>query len=87
MKPAEAAAKIPKIRVTCHKTGKVYEGYYFEMPATTYCFESDPEPETLRIILQHTMTDWGLPNRITPLKIDDEDEVEIIYQEAAYEQM
>ncbi len=78
MKPVELTSAIPKIRVTCHKTGQVFEGYYCEMPETTYCFESDGEPETIRAIFVYRMTDWGLPNKAKLLKIDDEDTVEII---------
>ena len=49
------------------------EGYYFEMPATTYCFTSDYEKapiEILYCIVRHQMTDWCLPNEIRVTLID-----------------
>lgn len=35
MKAAELTVAIPKIRVVDADTGRVYEGYYCEMPETT----------------------------------------------------
>ena len=78
MKAEELTSAIPKIRVTDSKTGRVFEGYYCEMPETTYCFTSDPTPPTVRAIFCYEMTDWGLPNKPKLLKIDDDDTVEII---------
>jgi hypothetical protein len=77
MKAAELTASIPKIRVVDADTGRVYEGYYCEMPETTYCM-SGPPIKTVRMILTYTMTDWGLPNAPKLYRIDDEDDVEII---------
>lgn len=77
MKVAELTSVIPKIRVT-DDNGRVYEGYYCEMPETTYCCASDPMPPTVRMIITHHMTDWGLPNEIHAYKIDDDDDVEIV---------
>lgn len=46
------------------------EGYYFEMPETTYCFVEDGEPNTKYYIVYHTMTDWNLPNDVRMIEID-----------------
>lgn len=80
MKAAELTAAIPKIRVVDADTGRVYEGYYCEMPETTYCMPGPPI-KTVRMILIYTMTDWGLPNAPKLYRIDDEDDVEIIQAE------
>lgn len=81
MKVAELTNKIPRIRVTDADTGRVYEGYYCEMPETTYCFEPHPLIKTVRMILTYEMTDWGLPNKPRLYKLDDEDEVEFLKAE------
>lgn len=47
-----------------------YEGYYFEMPETTYCFVEDGEPEIRHFLVYHQMIDWGLPNDIKVIEID-----------------
>ena len=50
-----------------------FEGYYYKMSETTYCFKEDyerkPVPEH-HYILQERMTDWGLPNQIVQIEID-----------------
>lgn len=78
MKAVELTAAIPKIRVVDTDTGRVFEGYYCEMPETTYCCLPHPPIKTVRMIMTYTMTDWGLPNTLQLYRIDDEDEVEII---------
>lgn len=81
MKAAELTTIIPKIRITDTDTKRVYEGYYCEIPETTYCCLPHPPIKTVRMIVTHTMTDWGLPNQIHAYQIHDDDEVEIIEAE------
>ena len=52
------------------KSEQWYTGYYFEMPETTYCFTSDPEPKILHYLVIYHMTDWGLPNEPKLVEID-----------------
>ena len=54
------------------------KGYYFEMPETTYCFASDPIPDTLHFIITHEMSDWSLPNKAVmyPIDIDTLEEID-----------
>lgn len=85
MKVAELTAAIPKIRVVDANTGRVCEGYYCEMPETTYCM-SGPPIKTVRMILTYEMTDWGLPNTPKLYRIDDEDDIEIIPAEPPNEE-
>lgn len=47
-----------------------FEGYYFEYPETTYCFESDPKPKMIPCLATYRMTDWGLPNVPVMVTID-----------------
>jgi len=47
-----------------------FEGYYFEMPETTYCFEEDGEIKTLYYLIVWEPTDWGIPNRMGAIEID-----------------
>ena len=77
MKAKELTAIIPKIRVIDSDTGQVFEGYYCEMPETTYCCLPHPPVKTVRMILTFAMTDWGLPNNLKLYRIDDDDEVRI----------
>lgn len=52
---------------------KYVEGYYFEFPATTYCFVEDYEKEPIEIlhcIVHYQMTDWCLPNEVRVTLID-----------------
>lgn len=58
--------KIPIVKAIDKDTGKEVEGFYFEYPATTYCFSEDYEKgpvEIIPCIVFHEMTDWSLPNR------------------------
>lgn len=81
MKPVELSNTIPKIIVTCHKTGKKYVGYYGEMPQTTYCRESDPQPEIIRCLFTYDSGDWGLPNKPRLYRIDEDDDIEVVKNE------
>ncbi len=47
-----------------------FEGYYFEMPETTYCCAPEIEPKVLHYLVFHQMTDWGLPNEPKLVEID-----------------
>lgn len=52
-----------------------YEGYYFALSTTTYCFTEDyaAHPEnTKHYITVERMTDWGLPNEHLKAEIDPE---------------
>lgn len=86
MKAKELTAIIPKIRVIDSDTGRVFEGYYCEMPETTYCCLPHPPVKTVRMILTYAMTDWGLSNNLKPYRIGDDDEVEIIEAEPQREE-
>lgn len=50
--------------------GHQYEGYYFEMPETTYCFKEDGDPKIKYYLVYYQMTDWGLPNEARLVEID-----------------
>lgn len=47
-----------------------YEGFYFEMPDTTYCFDTDTDTVTESYLVSHRITDWGLHNEPTIVRID-----------------
>lgn len=50
------------------------EGFYASKQETTYCFKEDYEKnpvETKHYIIQDTMTDWGMPNQLRPIEIDE----------------
>lgn len=50
-----------------------YEGYYFKYPETTYCVAEDykdSDPRILHCLIFHTVTDWGLPNKLEYVEID-----------------
>lgn len=47
-----------------------YEGFYFEMPDTTYCVSTDPDTVTESYLVSHRMTDWGLHNEPVFARID-----------------
>lgn len=52
-------------------TGQWVIGYYYKMSETTYCPIGDVPPIPVHhYILQETMTDWGLPNRMLRYEID-----------------
>ena len=51
------------------------EGVYYCYPETTYCFEEDYKThpvEDIHVIINHSMTDWGLPNELKVFRIDPE---------------
>lgn len=53
--------------------GREIEGYYFEMPETTYCFQEDYERnpvKTQHFLVSYHMNDWGLPNMPYLVEID-----------------
>lgn len=60
-------------KAQCLCTGQEAIGYYFEMPATTYCFEEDYKDNPVPIrhyLVGCRMTDWGLPNEPVLYEID-----------------
>lgn len=53
--------------------GEWAEGFYYCMSETTYVFEEDYEQNSVPIhhyILFERMTDWGLPNQMMQVEID-----------------
>lgn len=62
--------KPKKYKAKAKNSKHYYEGYYFEMPETTYCFDIDPKPKILHFLVCHEMTDWGLPNKAVLVEID-----------------
>lgn len=51
--------------------GQWVTGYYYKMAETTYCPIGDVPPVPVHhYILQETMTDWGLPNRMLQYEVD-----------------
>lgn len=53
--------------------GRTYQGFYFAIPETTYCFTEDYERNPVRIIhciANHSMTDWSMPNTANIHAID-----------------
>lgn len=61
-----------KYRAKDKDSDRYFEGYYFEYPETTYCFESDPTPKMIPCLATYRMTDWGLPNVPVMVTIDPE---------------
>lgn len=60
---------------------RLYEGYYFQFPKTTYCFTEDYErnpPKIIHGLIFHQMTDWGLPNKLEWAIIDPDTLEEIV---------
>lgn len=58
--------RVPYFRAKDKDTGLVVEGFYFEYPATAYCFAEDYKDFKVPIIpciVTSRMTDWGLPNQ------------------------
>lgn len=54
--------------------GKWVEGFYYKMQETTYCFKEDYERNPVPIhhyILFEQMTDWGMPNNLYKVEIDE----------------
>ena len=52
-------------------SGKWVTGYYYKMAETTYCTIGDAPPIPVHhYILQETMTDWELPNRMLRYEVD-----------------
>lgn len=76
--------QLPKrYRAKSNDSDQWFEGYYFQYPETTYCFEEDyitHPPKIVHCLAFHTMTDWGLPNRVQYATIDP-DTLEEIEQE------
>ena len=65
--------KVPYYQAKCKKTGNLIEGFYFEMPRTTYCFNEDYDNLYVEIksyLVFDVTTDWGLPNEIDMKEID-----------------
>ena len=65
--------KIPYYRAKHINSDRYEDGFYFAMPETTYCFIKDYEQHPMKIhhfIINHRMSDWGLPNRTEGTEID-----------------
>lgn len=65
--------KIPFYRAKHINSDRYEDGFYFAMPETTYCFTEDYERHPVKIhhfIINHRMSDWGLPNRTEGTEID-----------------
>lgn len=60
------------VKAKCIETGKWVTGYYYKMAETTYCCAIGDELSipVHHYILQETMTDWGLPNRMLQYEVD-----------------
>lgn len=58
--------KIPYVEAKDSESDNLIRGFYFEYPATTYCFTEDYERGTkvkiIPCVMSYRMTDWGLPN-------------------------
>ena len=61
---------VPRFRAKEIYRDIYHEGYYFEMPETTYCFSHDPKPRIIHCLVCYHMTDWGLPNEPYLREID-----------------
>lgn len=64
-----------KYRAKDKDSDHYFEGYYFEYPETTYCFEEDYKtnpPKMIPCLATYRMTDWGLPNVPVMVTIDPE---------------
>ena len=65
--------KVPIFRAHGDDIDRDFEGFYFAMPETTYCFSDDYKNVPVKIkhyIVFHEMTDWGLPNQPKIVTID-----------------
>ena len=59
------------VKAKCIETDEWVVGYYYKMAETTYCtFGDAPSVPVHHYILQETMTDWGLPNRMLRYEVD-----------------
>jgi len=66
--------KIPLFRAKDKDSDRYFTGFYFEYPATTFCFTEDYHNGKVKIIkclVSHTSTDWGLPNKPILITIDE----------------
>lgn len=73
--------KVPYFRAKDKDTGLVVEGFYFEYPATTYCFAEDYasfKVPLIPCIVSYRMIDWGLPNQPILCNPIDKDSLELI---------
>lgn len=74
--------KVPIFKAHGDDTDREYQGFYFAMPRTTYCFSEDYKRFPVKIchfILFDEMTDWGLLNRPKSATIDPSTLVQIGY--------
>lgn len=65
--------KIPFYSAKELNAERYQDGFYFAMPETTYCTTEDYERHPVKIhhfIINHRMSDWGLPNRTEGTEID-----------------
>ena len=65
--------EVPYFRAKSVRGEHYYEGFFFEMPSTYYCFTEDYVTNPVELIpylLVCSATDWGLPNQANMVRID-----------------
>lgn len=76
-----ALAGVPRVRLVDANGKELERGYYWAIPATSYCFREDYERrgyEVIEGIVTYTTTDWGLPNEPRFLKVTPPHRLELI---------
>lgn len=74
--------KVPVFKAHGDDIDRDFEGFYFAMPETTYCFSDDYRSIPVKIkhyIAFDEMTDWGLPNQPRIATIDPSTLVQVGY--------
>lgn len=74
--------KVPIFKAHGDDTDREFQGFYFAMPETTFCFSEDYKNNSVKIkhyIVFDKMTDWGLPNHPMIATIDPSTLVQVGY--------
>ena len=74
--------KVPIYKAHGNDIDREFQGFYFAMPETTYCIDSDYQDNPVKIlhfIVFNMMTDWGLPNQPKIATIDPSTLVQVGY--------
>lgn len=74
--------KVPIYKAHGDDTDREFQGFYFAMPETTYCFSEDYKNFPVKIkhyIAFDEMIDWGLPNQPRIATIDPSTLVQVGY--------